>query len=104
MTSSGRRSSCSRSVPAAQAARVARVPVVHLVVELLAGDRDLLGVDDDDEVAGVDVRRVLRLVLAAQRVGDARRETPEGLALGVDEVPLRARSRRVSRSRSSCQT
>ena len=49
--------------------------------------RDLLRVDDDDEVAGVDVRRVLRLVLAAQRVGDVRRETAEGLALGVDDVP-----------------
>ena len=64
------------------------MPVVELVVELLARDRHLLGVDDDDEVAGVDVRRVLRLVLAAQRVGDARRETPEGLALGVHELPL----------------
>src|SRR6266487_2846647 len=74
--------------PAAQAAGIARVPVVHLVVELLARDRDLLGVDDDDEVAGVDVRGVLRLVLAAQRVGDARRETPEGLPLRVNEAPL----------------
>jgi hypothetical protein len=53
------------------------VAVVHLVVELVARDRDLLGVHDDDEVAGVDVRRVLRLALAAQRVGDLRSETPE---------------------------
>ena len=52
--------------------------------------RDLLGVHDDDEIAGVDVRRVLRLPLAAQRVGDARGETPEGLALGVDDVPARS--------------
>ena len=35
----------------------------------------------------VDVRGVLGLALAAQRVGDLRRETPEGLPLGVDEVP-----------------
>ena len=49
-----------------EAAGIAGVPVVHLVVELVARDRDLLGVDDDDEVAGVDVRRVLRLALAAQ--------------------------------------
>ena len=62
--------------------------MVHLLVELLAGDRDLLGVDDDDEVAGVDVRRVLRLVLAAERVGDLRRETAERLAVGVDDVPV----------------
>ena len=63
------------------------MPVVELLVELLAGDRDLLGVDDDHEVAGVHVRRVLRLALAAQRVRDARGETPERLAFGVDEIP-----------------
>ena len=61
--------------------------MVHLLVELVPGDVDLLGVDDDDEVAGVDVRGVLGLALAAQRVGDLRRKTPEGLPLGVDEVP-----------------
>ena len=38
-------------------------------------------------VAGVNVRRVGRLALAAQGVRDARRETPEGLPLGVDDVP-----------------
>jgi hypothetical protein len=64
------------------------VPVVHLLVELVTGDADLLRVDDDDEVAGVDVRGVLRLVLAAQRVRDRGRQAPEGLPLGVDEVPL----------------
>src|SRR5438046_1443370 len=67
---------------------VAGVPVVTLLVELVARDVDLLCVDDDDEVAGVDVRRVGRLALAAQGVGDAGREPPEGLALGVDDVPL----------------
>src|SRR6516164_1346506 len=73
--------------PAAQAARIARMAVVELLVELLAGDVDLGRVYDDDEVTGVDMRRVLRLVLAAQRVRDARGETPQGLALGVDDVP-----------------
>ena len=34
--------------------------VVQLLLELLAGHGDLLGVDDDHEVAGVDVRRVAR--------------------------------------------
>ena len=62
--------------------------VVELVVALVAGHRDLLGVDDDDEVAGVAVRRVLGLALAAQRVGDLGREPAEGLALGVDHVPV----------------
>src|SRR5215204_5120888 len=72
----------------ADAARIAGVPVVALLVELVARDLDALGVHDDDEVAGVDMRRVLGLALAAQRVGDPRREAAESLALGVDEVPV----------------
>src|SRR5437762_4407255 len=74
--------------PLAEAARIAGVAVVHLVVELVPRDRDLLRVHDDDEVAGVDVGRELRLALAAQAVGDLRRESAEGLALGVDDVPV----------------
>ena len=74
--------------PLLQAARISGVAVVHLLVELVARDRDLLGVHDDDEVTGVDMRRELRLALAAERVGDLRREAPKGLALGVDEIPL----------------
>src|SRR5215210_37695 len=73
--------------PASQPARIAGMTVVHLRVELVAGDVDLLGVHDHDEVTGVDVRRVLRLALAAQRVGDLRSQTPERLSFGVDEIP-----------------
>ena len=72
----------------AQPARVAGVVVVDLLVELLAGDVDLLGVHDDHEVARVDVRRVGRLALAAQHVRDLRREPAERLGLGVDHVPV----------------
>src|SRR5437763_4958714 len=72
---------------APERSRVAGMPVVELVVELLAGDGDLLGVHDHDEVARVDVRRVLGLGLAADRVGDLRSETPERLAFRIDEVP-----------------
>src|SRR5689334_2878258 len=74
--------------PGPDPARVAAVAPVGLLRQLVAGDADLLGVDDDDEVAGVDVRRVLRLALAAQRVGDLRRQPTQGLALGVDDVPV----------------
>src|SRR5439155_16515955 len=69
-------------------AGIPRVAVVDLRVELRARHRDLLRVDDDDEVAGVDVRRVLRLPLPAQRLCNAGRQTTEGLALGVDDEPL----------------
>src|SRR5205814_3420658 len=51
-------------------------------------DGDLLRVDDDDEVAGVDVVRELRLALAAQTLGDLGRETAQGLALGIHDVPV----------------
>src|SRR5262249_26239813 len=74
--------------PAAEPARGAPVPGVHLCVELVARGPDPLRVGHHHEVPGVDVRRELRLVLAAKRVGDARGETPEGLPLGVHQVPL----------------
>jgi hypothetical protein len=66
----------------------ARVVVVVLLVELVARQLDLRRVDDDDEVAGVDVGRVLGLVLAREHARDAAREAAEGLALGVDHEPL----------------
>src|SRR5436190_5785824 len=48
---------------ASEPAWVAGMAVVPLLVELVPGDLHLLGIHDDDEVAGVDVRRVLRLAL-----------------------------------------
>ena len=74
--------------PRLEATGEAGVPVDHLLVELLPGHVDLLRVDDDDEVTRVDVRRVLRLPLAPQCVRDLGREPSEGLALGVDDVPV----------------
>src|SRR6266567_6067537 len=58
--------------PAPNAAGVPGVSVVALLVELVAGDVDLLRVHDDDEVPRVDMRRVLRLALPAEHVRDAR--------------------------------
>src|SRR5262249_5303805 len=55
-----------------EAAGIAGMAVIELLVELVSRHVDLLRVHDDDEVPGVDVRGVLRLVLAAQRVGDRR--------------------------------
>lgn len=40
--------------------------VVDFLVELAAGEPDLVGVDDDDMVVAIDVRRVAWLVLAAK--------------------------------------
>ena len=66
---------------------VAGVVVVDDLLRLRAGQHDLLGVDDDDEVTGVDVRGEVRLVLAAQEHRDLRSETPEHHVRGVDDVP-----------------
>src|SRR3546814_6154480 len=61
--------------------------VVRFVVQLVVGDVDLLGVDHDDVVAGVDVRGVDRLELAAKAMREFGAEAAEGLAGGVDVVP-----------------
>jgi len=52
-----------------------------------AGDVDALGVDHHDEVAGVEVGRVARLVLALEDLGDIARQAAQGLTVGVDQVP-----------------
>ena len=58
---------------ALDAAGIAGVVVEDRLLGLVAGHPHLLGVDDDDVVAAIDMRGELRLVLAAQPVGDDRR-------------------------------
>src|SRR5207245_8799001 len=67
---------------------VARVVPVQLLFFFAAGQTDLRGIDDHHVIAGVDVRRVDRLVFALQQAGSFRRDAPEDLPLGVDDVPL----------------
>ena len=76
-----------REVDLVQLSGLAAVAVVDLVLRLAAGDAKLCRVHHDDVVAGIDVRRVLRLMLAAQARGDLRGEASEDLALRVDDVP-----------------
>jgi hypothetical protein len=54
----------------------------------LLPERDLVSVDDDDEVAAVDVRRERRLVLAAQQVRRLHSQPAEHDVGRVDDVPL----------------
>ena len=70
------------------AARETGVGVVHFVSGFSAGNTDLLGVDDDDVVAGVNVRSVLRLVLATQTARDFGGQTTQGLTSSVDDKPV----------------
>src|SRR4051812_40019639 len=73
----------------AQAAWIERVVTVDLVRLLLARQDDLLGVDDDDVVAGIEERRIGRLALAGNDPGDLGRETAEDFAFSVDDEPFR---------------
>ena len=70
-----------------QAARVAGVAVVLLVGELAGTEVELGGVHDDHVIAGVDMGRVDRLVLAPEEAGGLRGDAPEHEAIGIDDVP-----------------
>src|ERR1700678_3314575 len=74
--------------PFLDAADIAAVVIVDLLVELAAGEHHLVRVDDDHVVAIIDVRGEARLVLAAQPRGDDRSQAPDDEPLGVDEKPL----------------
>ena len=60
---------------------------VELLIELAAGQDQLVAVDDDDVVAAVHVRRERGLMLTAEHGRDLRGKTAQHLTLGVDDVP-----------------
>src|SRR5712692_3231110 len=61
--------------------------VVDLALRLSSGDAQLRRVQHHNIIAGVDVRGVLGLVLAAQPRRDLRREAAQHLALGIHDHP-----------------
>ena len=67
---------------------IARMADILLVRKLVAGQLHLLGVDNDDVVATIDVRSEPRLVLAAQNLRDLRCETAQYRVRRVDQHPL----------------
>src|SRR5688572_2404104 len=70
------------------ATHVAGVTEVLLLFFLVAGQTNLVGIDHDDEIAGIDVRREQRLALAAQDGGDFTGQPAEDFALRIDHPPL----------------
>ena len=70
------------------AAGMPGMPPIHFVVCLVAGERNFGGVDDDNIIAGVDMRRIFGLMLAAQPACDLGRQPPEHLILGVNHKPF----------------
>ena len=53
-----------------------------------AGEGDLVGIDHDDEIAGVNVGGENWLVLATEKARGLNSDLAEDLALGVDDIPL----------------
>src|SRR6478609_2640781 len=70
------------------AADIAGERHVLSVLFLLTGEDDLAGVDDNDEITGIDVGRVSGLVTAAEDIGGFNGETAQHLAFGIDQIPL----------------
>lgn len=69
-------------------ARITGVACGHLGASLIAGQRDFLGVDDDDEVTRVDMTGKLGLVLPAKQICDLHGKATENDVLSVDDVPI----------------
>src|SRR3546814_16152735 len=62
--------------------------LVLLVLRLVTRYDDIGGVDDDDVIASINVRREFRFVLATQTACDFAGHTTEDFALGVDHKPV----------------
>jgi hypothetical protein len=71
-----------------QTTRVTRVTVSHLLVEFLTGQGHLVSVDDDDEVAHVNVVCEGCLVLATQKCSSVRGEATEHNVGRVNNDPV----------------
>ena len=71
-----------------KAAGITGMMVVHLLIELLAGQNHLGGVDDDHMIAGVAVGSVGGLILTAQNRGNLAGQAAERHAVGVHNIPL----------------
>ncbi len=70
------------------AADVAGETGVDLGVLLVTGQDNLVSIDHDDKIAGVNVGGENRLVLAAEEACSLNSDLAEDLALGVDHIPL----------------
>src|ERR1700682_5853176 len=62
--------------------------MIKLVVLLVTGDLDLVDIGHHDEITGVDMRCVDRLLLSAQTMRTAARQASKHLVIGVDDIPI----------------
>ena len=68
-------------------ADVTGVTSIDLVLLLAATEFGVLGVDDDDKVTGIDVRRKNRLMLSAKETGCLHGDFSDDLVLSINNVP-----------------
>jgi hypothetical protein len=61
---------------------------VDLLDFLGTGKANLVGIDDDDEVAAIDMGGEKRFALSAKQIRGVDSDGTEDLALGIDDVPL----------------
>ncbi len=71
----------------AQAALVAAVTPIQLLLFLAPGQFHLGRIDNDNVIAGVDKRGIGGLVLSLKQSGRQGRDTAEHLPVGIDDVP-----------------
>lgn len=64
------------------------IAVILLLLFALTGHLDLAGIDDDDEIAGINVRSKGWLMLAAEKASHLRCKTADRLPIGIDDVPV----------------
>ena len=60
----------------------------RFLIFLLSSEPHFFGVNDDDKIAGIDVRRVDRLFLAAQQIRGLYGDSAEDLVLGINDPPF----------------
>ena len=71
-----------------RAALIAGVTEVGLSRQLLSRELYFLSIDNNDIIAGIDMRCVNGLILTAKNFRNLRREAPDRLILGIYNVPL----------------
>ena len=76
----------------------AGVPAQELLLGFLAGEDGLLRIDDDDEIATVDVGGEGRFVFATEKMGSLSGYTAQGLVRCVKHIPFAGNFRRLCHS------
>ena len=71
-----------------QSSGVTGMVCISFCAHLVAAQVNLLGIDDDDMIAGIDVRREGRLVFAPQHDCHAGRQASKRFAIGIHDIPF----------------